>query len=219
MDIWFLHRDHPDCDLYDVMRTLDEQVKAGKIRVLGASNWSMERIRKANKIAEENGFTPFRVSQIEWSMAYLDMEHVPDKTKIIMNETELAEYKKGDVALMCYTAQARGFFQKAIDAGGFEALKEKEIASGKYASDPETASRKYDYPCNLKRIERVKELCAMYKVDPCAIAYAYLTSQVGFYPIPIVGHSSIAQLKQSLAHPDLQLTPYQIRQILEDKPF
>lgn len=219
VDIWFLHRDHPDCDLYDVMRTLDEQVKAGKIRVLGASNWSMERIRKANKIAEENGFTSFRVSQIEWSMAYLDMEHVPDKTKIIMNETELAEYKKGDVALMCYTAQARGFFQKAIDAGGFEALKEKEIASGKYASDPETASRKYDYPCNLERIERVKELCAMYKVDPCAVAYAYLTSQVGFYPIPIVGHSSIAQLKQSLAHPDLQLTPYQIRQILGDKPF
>ena len=59
----------------------------------------------------------------------------------------------------------------------------------------------------------------MYKVDPCAVAYAYLTSQTELFPIPIVGHSSIAQLKQSLAHPDLQLTPYQIRQILGDKPF
>ena len=218
VDIWFLHRDHPDCDLPDVMHTLDEQVKAGKIRTLGASNWTMARIQKANAFAKANGLTPFTVSQIEWSMAYLDMSHVADKTLVIMDETELAEYKKGEIPVMCYTAQARGFFQKAIAAGGYEALRQKEIASGKYASDPAAASRKYEYPCNIERIERVKEVCALYKVDPCSVAYAYLTSQP-FSVIPIVGHSNVAQLKESLAHPDLQLTPYQIKTILGGMPL
>lgn len=216
-DVWFLHRDHPDCDLPELMRVLHDQVKAGKIRVLGASNWTMERIRKANAIAEENGYTPFKVSQIEWSMAYVGMDHIPDKTRVVMDETELAEYKKGGIALMCYTAQARGLFQKAIDAGGFDKLKEQELASGKYQSNVEAASRKYDYPCNMERIERVKEVCAQYRgadaVDACAVAYAYLTSQ-SFDAIPIVGYSSVEQLKQSLLHPDLQLTPYQIKTIL-----
>lgn len=213
VDVWFLHRDHPDCDLFELMKALDAQVKAGKIRVLGASNWTVKRIREANAIAEANGFTPFKVSQIEWSMAYLEKSHLADPTTVVMDEAELAEYKKGDIALMLFSAQSRGFFQKAIDAGGFEALRQQEIEGGWY-DDPNALTRKYDYPCNIERIERVKELCKLYKVDPAAIGLAYLTSQPGFAPIPIVGHSKVSQLKESLAHPDLQLTPYQIKEIL-----
>ena len=212
-DIWFLHRDHPDCDLFELMKVLHEQVKAGKIRVLGASNWSMKRIREANAIALENGFTPFKVSQIEWSMAYLEKSHLADQTTFVMDEKELEEYKKGDVALMLFSSQSRGFFQKAIAAGGFEALRKQEIASGRY-DDPNALTRKYDYPCNIERIERVKELCALYKVDAAAIGLAFLTSQTEFAPIPILGYSNVEQLKESLAHPDLQLTPYQIKEIL-----
>ncbi len=215
-DVWFLHRDHPDCDLFELMKALDKQVKAGKIRVLGASNWSMKRIREANAIAEENGFTPFKVSQIEWSMAYLEKSHLADPTTLVMDETELDEYKKGDIALMLFSSQSRGFFQKALTAGGFEALRQKEVDDGRY-DDPNALTRKYDYPCNIERIERVKELCALYKVDAAAIGLAYLTSQTEFAPIPILGYSKLEQLKESLAHPDLQLTPYQIREILGGK--
>lgn len=205
-DIWFLHRDHPDCDLHELMNALNDQVKAGKIRVLGASNWTVKRIREANKIAEENGWAPFKVSQIEWSLAYLGKENVPDPTTVAMDETELAEYKKGDLALMLFSSQARGFFQKAIAAGGFEELLKNEKTKG--------VAEKYNYPCNIDRIERVKELAAYYKVDPGAVVVAYLTSQPDFAPIPILGHSRVEQLKEDLTHPDLQLTPYQIRELL-----
>ncbi len=215
VDIWFLHRDHPDCDLFELMKALDKQVKAGKIRVLGASNWTMKRIREANALAEANGFTPFKVSQIEWSMAYLEKSHLADPTTLVMDETELAAYKedKDKVALMLFSAQSRGFFQKAIAAGGFDALQKQERETGRYDS-PNALTRKYGYPCNKERIERVKELCSLYKVDAAAIGLAYLTSQTDFEPIPIVGYSKLDQLKESLAHPDLQLTPYQIQEIL-----
>jgi len=214
VDVWFLHRDHPDCDLYELMKVLDEQVKAGKIRTLGASNWTTKRIREANAIAEANGFTPFKVSQIEWSMAYLDQSHLADPTTLVMTEEDLAEYKKGDLALMCFSAQSRGFFKRAIEAGGFDALREAEIAAGKYPENPNALTKKYDYPCNRERIPVVEELCKLYKVDPTAVGLAYLTSQPDFEPIAIVGYSKVAQLEESLLDPDLQLTPYQIRQIL-----
>ncbi len=215
-DIWFLHRDHPDCDLYELMKALDTQVRAGKIRVLGASNWSVKRIREANAIAEANGFTPFKVSQIEWSMAYLEKGHLPDQTTVVMDEEELNEYKKGDLALMLFSAQSRGFFQKAIQAGGFEKLKEQEAAAGR-SGNPNALTKKYGYPCNAERIERVKELCCLYKVDAAAIGLAYLTSQPEFEPIAILGYSKLGQLQESLVHPDLQLTPYQIKGILGGK--
>lgn len=213
-DIWFLHRDNPACDLYEVMSTLDEQVKKGKIRVLGASNWTVARIREANKLAAENGLTPFSVSQIEWSMAYLEKSHLYDPTTFVMDETELKEYEKGDIALMLFTSQAHGFFKRVIDAGGFENLRKKEKESGLYDSDPNALTRKYDYPRNIERIEAVRELSELYGVSPTAIGIAYLTSRKGFSPIPILGYSKLSQLRESLDDTDLELTQNQLKQIL-----
>ena len=215
-DLWFFHRDHPDADLYEIMKTLHEQVKLGKIRALGASNWSIARIREANRIAKENGFTPFSVSQIEWSMAHLEMKTLPDKTLVIMDESEYKEYQKGEFPVMCFTSQARGLFQKAIRAGGFEALQKKEIESGVYESDPMAASKKYDYPCNHERVDAVRQLCETLSVEPITVSNAYLTSQ-SFPTIPILGYSKKEQLIGSLEKPDLQLTPAQYKQILGDQ--
>ena len=214
VDIWFLHRDNPACDLFEVMDTLNEQVKAGKIRTLGASNWTMKRILEANKLAEENGLTPFRVSQIEWSMAYLEKSHLGDPTTLVMDETELAAYKAHpEVALMLFSSQSRGFFQRAIAAGGFEALKAQEIANGRY-EEVTALTRKYDYPCNRARLKVVEEIAKRHGVDPAAVGIAYLTCQPDVDAIPILGYSKLSQLSESMAHMDLTLTPDEIKEIL-----
>ena len=49
VDIYFLHRDNPDMPVGEIMDMLDEHVRAGKIRALGASNWTVQRIDQANQ--------------------------------------------------------------------------------------------------------------------------------------------------------------------------
>ena len=71
VDIYFLHRDDPEKPVSEIMDALDRHVKAGRIRALGASNWTCARIAEANAYARANGKTPFTVSQIQWGVAYV----------------------------------------------------------------------------------------------------------------------------------------------------
>ena len=48
IDVYFLHRDDVEADIEDVMYTLNKFVEDGTIKVLGASNWTVERIEYAN---------------------------------------------------------------------------------------------------------------------------------------------------------------------------
>src|SRR5437660_1065476 len=53
---------------------LDELVQAGKVRAIGASNFSADQIREADDAAEENGLTPFVAIQNEYSLLARDAE-------------------------------------------------------------------------------------------------------------------------------------------------
>src|SRR5439155_2914599 len=42
VDIYMLHRDNPAVPVGEFIEVLNEQVRAGRMRVFGASNWSIE---------------------------------------------------------------------------------------------------------------------------------------------------------------------------------
>ncbi|HET8844709.1 MAG TPA: aldo/keto reductase, partial [Ktedonobacteraceae bacterium] len=44
IDLYWLHRDDPQRPVADILETLNEQVRQGKIRYFGCSNWHVERI-------------------------------------------------------------------------------------------------------------------------------------------------------------------------------
>ena len=54
-----LHRDNPTIPVGEFMTALNEQKHAGHLRVLGASNWSLERIEEANAWATKHGMSGF----------------------------------------------------------------------------------------------------------------------------------------------------------------
>ena len=135
VDIYFLHRDDPEKPVSEIMDALDEHVKAGKIRAIGASNWTCARIDEANAYARAHGKTPFAISQIQWCAAYVKPNAWPDPTIVSMNETEYAGYIKNGLPVMAFSPQANGYFSKLI-AG--EPLKQKYM-------------ERYDCPENRRR--------------------------------------------------------------------
>ena len=50
-DIYLMHRDNPEVPVGEFVDVLDEHRRAGRIRVYGVSNWSLERFDEANRYA------------------------------------------------------------------------------------------------------------------------------------------------------------------------
>jgi aryl-alcohol dehydrogenase-like predicted oxidoreductase len=67
IDLYQLHKPDPDTPIADTLSTLDELVKAGKVREIGCSNFSAEQIREA-EAAVKAGAARFVSVQNDYSM-------------------------------------------------------------------------------------------------------------------------------------------------------
>lgn len=59
IDLYQVHRWDGDTPLEETMRALDDLIRAGKVRYLGASNFTGWQLTRANTLAEFRGWTPF----------------------------------------------------------------------------------------------------------------------------------------------------------------
>ncbi len=74
IDLYYAHRDDPDVPQEEYVAVFDELVKAGKVREVGASNFSPERLESALAIAERGGLTPFTVAQDKYNLVERGVE-------------------------------------------------------------------------------------------------------------------------------------------------
>ncbi|WP_278943395.1 aldo/keto reductase [Anaerotruncus colihominis] len=191
VDLYFLHRDDPEYPVEVLMPFLDSLVREGKVRFLGASNWTAARIAGANRFAAANGLTPFTISQIQWSLAAATPAMWEDDTIVCMDNTEEAFYRQACMPVMAFTPLTRGFFSKAIAEGVDSPALERYAA--------------FKTPLNLARVERVRALCDRYNATPAQICHAFLTSG-SLAGLAVLGAKNRVQLTDSLTGADLTLT-------------
>ena len=68
IDVYQVHRPDPRTDIEDTLATLDELVRAGKIRYAGCSTFPAEQIVEAHWAAERRGLERFRTEQPPYSI-------------------------------------------------------------------------------------------------------------------------------------------------------
>ena len=68
IDLYFAHKDDPDVPLDEVLGAFGELIDAGKVRALGASNYSADRLVEALRIADEKDLPRFTVMQPELNL-------------------------------------------------------------------------------------------------------------------------------------------------------
>ncbi len=189
VDIYFLHRDNPDMPVGEIMDMMDEHVKAGKIRALGASNWTVARINEANAYARAHGKTPFTISQIQWGIVHSTGELWNDPTMVCMNETEYQGYLENQIPVMGFASQGGGFFSKLLEGG---TLQEKFI-------------QRYDNPVNRHRLAAIQALCEKTGKSAAAIGMAFLTSNP-LQSAALIGCSTLEQLEDTMSDCDFVLS-------------
>lgn len=74
IDVYWYHRPDGVTPIADTLEALDEVVKAGKVRAIGASNFSAAQIQEADDVARDRGLTRFTAIQNEYSLLVRDAE-------------------------------------------------------------------------------------------------------------------------------------------------
>jgi aryl-alcohol dehydrogenase-like predicted oxidoreductase len=196
IDLYWLHRDDVNHPVEDILETLNDQVKAGKIRYFGCSNWWTDRIKAAQAYAAEHGLQGFSANQVMWSLALVDPTGIRDKTIAWMDDEMKQYHLETNLAAMAYTSQANGLFQRMAQ-GTLEQM------------DPNLRSM-YQVKENQQRFERIKHLAANSSLSVTEIVLGYLQAQP-FPTIPIVGCRTVEQLRDSLKAAEVSLDPDQVK--------
>jgi voltage-dependent potassium channel beta subunit len=68
LDIYFCHRYDPDTEVEEVVRAMDDLIRAGKILYWGTSVWEAEQIQEAVDVAEKYGCYRPQVEQPRYNM-------------------------------------------------------------------------------------------------------------------------------------------------------
>ena len=74
IDLYQLHRPDPHVPIEDTLGALDELVRAGKVREIGCSNFSAERLRAAEEAARREGGARFVSVENEYSVLHREPE-------------------------------------------------------------------------------------------------------------------------------------------------
>ncbi len=74
IDLYQIHSWDGTVPIEEMLRALDDLVRAGKVRYLGASNFAAWQLTRANDLAEHNGWEAFVSIQPEYNMLARDIE-------------------------------------------------------------------------------------------------------------------------------------------------
>lgn len=190
IDLYWLHRDDPSLPVGRIVDALIEQQRAGRIRHFGCSNWSVERIRAAQRHAAALGHEGFVACQPMWGLAVPDREAMQQFAPGGHYEDGFRALHEEGLTMIPYSAQSRGFFTR--------------LASGDEAALKPDVKALYLSETNRRKLGPLRELALRHNASINAVVLAYLTSQP-LPTIPIIGASSLAQLHESVASCALRL--------------
>jgi aryl-alcohol dehydrogenase (NADP+) len=194
VDLYQIHRYDYDTPLEETLEALNDVVRAGKARYIGASSMWAWQLMKALGIQERRGWARFVTMQNHYNLVYREEERemIP-----LCNDQ--------GVGLIPWSPLARGFLTGNRPRGQDAATVRgrTDHLSHAYYSEPDYAI-----------VDRVTELARRRGVPAAQIALAWLLHKPGV-AAPIVGASKMPQLEDAVAALDVKLSEAEIA-TLED---
>jgi len=190
VDIYLLHRDNPDIPVVEFVDALNEEIRRGRIKNFGVSNWTLDRIREFNAVAEDKGMEKIKVVSNQLSLA--EMIEPVWKGCVSARGHAMAEWlEESQTLLLPWSSQARGFF---TERSGPEKREDPDFVRSWYSE------------ANFERKSRAEHLSEKYGVTPLNIALAWILARP--YPVcPLVGPRRLAETRTLLPGLELKLTP------------
>lgn len=193
IDLYQAHGDDPSTPLQESLEAFDRLVKAGKVRAIGSSHFTAERLAKAHDIGAAHGLSRPETMQPRYSLC-------------TRNEFEGALQKlclDRDIGVLAYGALAKGFL------------------SGKFRSEADVAGKVYaDFlrPYLGARGQRILQaldgVAGEQGATAASVAIAWVLAQPGV-TAAIVAVDTPGQLEELLGGVEVTLTSAQIAALTE----
>jgi len=191
IDLYIYHFWDYNTPIEEVMETLNNAVKAGKVRYIGISNCYAWQIAKANYIAKMNGWAEFTSIQGHYNLLFRE------------EEREMIPYcKEENIAITPYSPLASGRLIKSSTEIS-KRLEEDTYAKGKYDATAEQ---------DAIIINRVAELAEKKGMTRIQIALGWLLTKV---TAPIVGATKLSHIDDALSAFSAKLTEEEIAYLEE----
>lgn len=187
IDFYFVHYFDPLTSIEETLRAMDDLVHQGKVLYLGASNWAAWQVAKALGISARNALARFECIEPMYNLA---------KRQAEVEILPLAEAEQ--LGVIAYNPLGAGLLTGKYFAG-------HRPETGRLV-DKDNYGKRYGSPVYYEVADRFVNYAKSLGVSPVTLAISW----VGSHPAvtaPIVGARNAAQLEDSLAAADFDLTP------------
>ncbi|RJG03335.1 aldo/keto reductase [Noviherbaspirillum sedimenti] len=188
VDLYFAHLDDVEVALDETLQAFDDLVRAGKVRAVGASHYSAERLLEARSISRAMGLAHYEVLQPRYNLLSRDTFEGPLQQVCIEN----------NIGVVPFYALASGFL------------------TGKHRSEKDLSERqrgaevaKYINPFGLGVLAALDTVTTQTGASQAQVALAWLMAQPGI-TAPIASATTPAQIDELMRAMRLQLSAEQL---------
>jgi len=191
IDLYWVHAWDFMTPVEEIMRALDDMIRAGKVLYIGISDTPAWRIAQATTLAELKGWTPFVGLQVPYSL----IERTVEREFLPMAQAlELAVTAWGPLGGGLLT----GKYNPEAD--------KSSAAAARYAVSPWGATLLHER--NLAIAAEVGRIAGEINRSPAQVALNWLQRQSNIV-IPILGAKKLSQLQDNLGCLEFELTAEQ----------
>ena len=187
IDLLYQHRVDPQVPIVDVAGTVQDLIRAGKVRHFGLSEASVQTIRRAHAVQ------PVAALQSEYSLWWREPE------------TELVPALEAlGIGFVPFSPLGRGFLTGAIDEKTTFAADDFRNQVPRFTPEARKANRVL--------VDRLAGLAERRRATPAQLALAWLLARKPFI-VPIPGTTKPARLAENLGAAALELTAAELQEI------
>jgi aryl-alcohol dehydrogenase-like predicted oxidoreductase len=191
IDLYQIHRFDPETPIEETMEALNDLVRSGKVRYIGASSMYAWQFNKFQNVAEKRGWTKFVSMQNMVNLIYREEERemIP-----LCNDQ--------GVGIIPWSPLARGL----LGAKPSQVRTQSDVFTG-YMFNPQKKN-------NDAIIERIVEVAEKKGVEAAQIAIAWVLAKEGV-TAPIIGFSKEVYLDQAIGALKVKLSEEEIKYLEE----
>ncbi len=187
IDLFYQHRVDTSVPIEDVAGTVQELIKAGKVKHFGLSEAGVQTIRRAHAVQ------PVTALQSEYSLWWRRPE-----------EEVLPALEELGIGLVPFSPLGRGFLTGAINE--YTQFDKSDFRSSVPRFTPE--NRK----ANQTFVDLLAGMASEKKATPAQIALAWLLAQKPWI-VPIPGTTKLSRLEENVRAAEVELTPSELLKI------
>ncbi len=195
VDLYQIHRFDPNTPLEETMTALNDLVRSGRVRYIGASSMYAWQFAKMQRVAREHGLTEFVSMQNHFNLIYREEER-----------EMIPQCQDTGVGVIPWSPLARGMLTGNRTRGGEKLTKRAETDA--------FGNTLYGSSDDWNVVDALNEVAAARGLPSASVALAWLLQKPGV-TAPIIGASKMQHLEDAIASVGVKLEAEEIQKLEE----